>query len=143
MGILGTYVPDEVSLIAVGIPITGFAPGTFISVEQNEDAFSLQVGSSGEACRTRTNNLSSRITFTLLQSSNDNLLLSAVFNSDQLSPAGDGILPTLIKDNSGTTVIGAEKSWIVRMPTVEFANEGGTREWVIETDRINAVVGGN
>ena len=147
MGILGNYLPDKVALVAVGIPVTGFAPGTFISVERNEDGFSLQVGSGKESCRTRTNNVSGRITFTLLQSSAVNLLLSAAHNVDMNSPAGDGIAPSLLNDLSGipgaNTIIAAEKSWIVKMPTVEFANEGGTREWVIETDDLNTSVGGN
>ena len=140
---LRTYYPNEVSLIAVGLPISGFAPGTFISVEKNEDAFTLQVGSDGEGCRTRTNNFSGRITFTLQQSSALNDALSALHNIDTRSPSGDGVLPSFIKDNSGRTLVAAENSWIVRQPTTEFANEAGTREWIIESDDLNMQVGGN
>lgn len=140
---LGTYYPDQVSLQACGIPISGFAPGTFITVEYNEDAFTLQIGSDGEGCRTRSNNRSGKITFTLQQSSIANLALSALHNVDRRTPAGDGIAPSLIKDNSGTTVISAEKSWILKMANVEFSNETTGREWVIETDDLNVLVGGN
>lgn len=140
---LGTYDPAEVSLVAAGVPISGFAPGTFITVEYNEDAYSLTVGSAGDACRARTNNNSARITFTLLQSSISNPLLSAAHTLDRLTPAGDGVLPSGIKDNSGTTLIAAESSWIVKYANVEFSNEVTNREWVIETDYLNTLVGSN
>lgn len=140
---LGTYDPAEVSLVAAGVPVSGFAPGTFITVEYNEDAYSLTVGAAGDACRARTNNNSARITFTLLQSSISNPLLSAAHTLDMRSPAGDGVLPSGIKDNSGTTLIAAENSWIVKYANVEFSNEVTNREWVIETDYLNTLVGSN
>jgi hypothetical protein len=143
MSLLGTYRPDQVALIAVGVPVTGFAPGTFITAERNEDSFTLSVGSDGDACRTRTNNLSGRITFTLLQSSASNILLSAIANTDERSPAGDGILPSTVKDNSGTTLLTATKSWIVKPASVEYSNEATNREWVVETHELNMLVGGN
>jgi hypothetical protein len=143
MSVLGTYQPDQVALIAVGVPITGYAPGTFITAERNEDSFALSVGADGDACRTRTNNLSGRITFTLLQSSASNILLSAIANTDERSPAGDGILPSTVKDNSGTTLLTAENSWIVKPANVEYSNETTNREWVVETNELNMLVGGN
>lgn len=143
MGVLKTYYPDEVALIAVGLPISGFAPGSFISIEKNEEAFSLQIGADSEGCRTRTNNFSGRITFTLQQSSALNDALSAIHNIDMRSPSGDGVLPSMIKDNSGRTLVEAETSWIVKHPTVEFSNEATDREWIIESDNLNMQVGGN
>lgn len=140
---LGTYDPAEVSLIAAGVPVTGFAPGTFITIEYNEDAFNLSVGAGGDACRTRTNNNSARITFTLLQSSISNPLLSAQHELDKRSPAGDGVLPSLVKDTSGTTLAAAELSWIVKAANVEFGNEATNREWVVETHELNMLVGSN
>jgi hypothetical protein len=114
-----------------------------VSVEQNEDSFSLAVGTDGDACRAKTNNRSARITLTLLQSSLSNDLLSAVHNLDILSPNGDGIGPFLMKDNSGRSLFAAEKAWIVKPPTSAFAREAESREWVIETDNLVQQVGGN
>lgn len=140
---LHTYYPDQVAMVFAGIPITGFADGTFLSVEQSEDSFSLQVGSDGEACRSRTNNRSGRVTFTLGQWSAANDLLSALHNVDISTPNGDGIGPLLIKDNSGRSLFAAEKAWIVKPPTGEFAREAGSREWVVETDSLVQQHGGN
>jgi hypothetical protein len=140
---LGTYDPAQVALIAVGVPVTGFAPGTFIVAERNEDSFNLTIGSDGEGCRTRTNNKSGRITFTLQQSSVTNVLLSAALLLDENTPAGDGILPSGVKDNTGTTLVFAELSWLVKPSNVEYSNEATTREWIIETDNLQMGVGGN
>lgn len=140
---LKTYDPNDVSVVAFGIPITGYADGTFVSVEFNEDSFSLTVGTDGDACRAKTSNKSARMTITLLQSSLANDLLSAVHALDILTPSGDGIGPFLMKDNSGRTLFAAEKCWITKMPTTTFSREAESREWVLETDAMIAFAGGN
>ena len=138
-----TYNPDEVAIVFAGIPITGFADGSFLSVEQNEDSFTMQAGTDGEACRSKTNNRGGRATFTLGQWSRANDLLSALHNLDISTPNGDGIGPLLIKDNSGTSIFSAEKAWIVKPPAAGFAREAESREWVIETDNLVQHHGGN
>jgi len=137
------YDPKGIIAIFSGIPIQGFAAGTFLSVEQNEDSFALTVGADGEGCRSKTNNRSAKATFTLMQSSLTNDLLSALHNVDLNSPLGDGIGPLLIKDISGTTLIAAEKAWIVRQANSTYSRDPESREWVIETDYAVVNVGGN
>jgi hypothetical protein len=140
---LKVYDPDSVAIVAFGIPITGYADGTFISVEFNEDFFTLSVGTSGDACRAKSNNKSARVTLTLMQSSASNDLLTAVMAADLVSPNGDGIGPFIMKDNTGRTAYTAQNMWIVKAPTVDFSREVGSREWVFETDAMIAYVGGN
>lgn len=142
-GQFSTYDPAQVSAIVAGIPLSGFAPGTFITVEQNEDSFSLTTGPDGDSCRAKSNNRSARVTFTLLQSSAVNDLLSALHNLDINSPSGDGIGPFLLKDNSGRTVNAAEHCWIVKPANSSFGGEVENREWTVESDFMNHFVGGN
>lgn len=137
------YDPKSITQVFAGIPITGYAKGTFVSIEFNEDAFALTVGADGEGCRSRTNNRSAKITFTLMQSSPSNDLLSAMHNLDQMSPGGDGIGPYLLKDLLGTSIAMAETAWITKMATLEYGPEPGDRSWVLETDSMLATVGGN
>jgi hypothetical protein len=134
------YDPDRVSMIFGPVILHGLADGSFLTVEYNEDAFTLQVGSDGESCRSRSNNNSARVTFKLGQWSNSNDLLSGLFVADLLS--GVGVFPLLIKDNNGTTLHAAETAWITKFPTAEFDREAGSREWVIETDSLQSFVGG-
>jgi len=140
---LGVYNPAEVAVIFAGAPLSGFADGTFVTVERNEDSYTLQVGTDGEQCRSKSNNKSGRITVTLMQSSQSNAILSAFHALDELSPNGDAIAPSLVKDNQGTSLYAAEKSWIVKPASAEHGRESGSREWIIETGHLNVLVGGN
>lgn len=137
------YNPKEVTIIFGPVIVTGFADGTFLSVDFNEDAFTLQVGTDGEGTRSKSNNDSATIAFTLMQSSDSNDLLSALHNIDKNTPSGDGIVPLLIKDLQGSSLYTAETAWIRKAPTSEFAREAGPREWTIETDKLVAFVGSN
>lgn len=137
------YDPKSIVQSLAGIPILGIAKGTFVTVATNEDAFNLTVGSSGEGCRAKTNNESAVITFTLLQSSVTNDLLSALHNTDLLSPNGDGVGTYLLKDLQGTTIIAAETAWIRKPADTSYADTVENRVWTIETDKINQNVGGN
>jgi len=140
---LYTYDPKLVAVILGGVPLSGFADGTFVSVEQNEDSFSLQVGTDGDGCRSKSNNQSARVTLTLQQSSASNDILSALHNTDILSPSGDGITPLIVKDNTGRSLHSAENAWIVKPPTSAFGREPENREWVFETEAMLHTVGGN
>jgi len=134
-----TYRPQDVSIVFAG-PVTGYADGTFVSVDFNEDSFSLQMGTDGDGCRSQTNNGSAKVTLTLGQWSATNDVFSALHLLDKLS--GDGILPFLMKDGSGRTHYAAETAWLLKPPTVEFGREAGSRVWVIESDKMVEFVGG-
>ena len=136
-----TYDPSQVAIIVGGFQVTGFADGTFLSVERNADNFALYVGTDGEGTRAKSNNKSGRMTFTLAQSSDANAFLSALATADELS--NSGIVPVLVKDNSGTSLYSAETAWIVKHSPAEFGREVGTREWILETDNLAVFTGGN
>jgi hypothetical protein len=141
---LKTYNAGQVSMVFAGIPISGLADGTFVTIAPNTDSFALTIGADGEGVRAKTNNRSGRVTFTILQSSEANDLLSALHNLDAAPGTnGDGIGPLIVKDNSGRTLVTAEKAWIVKTPDAEFAREASTREWIIESDALLSFHGGN
>jgi len=137
------YDPKGIALVFAGIPITGYAKGTFVSISYNEDAFVLSIGADGEGTRAKTNNKSATIEFTLTQSSPSNDLLSAIHNLDQMSPGGDGIGPFLLKDLFGTSLAIAETAWVRKMPDAGYGPEIGERVWTLETDSLLSNVGGN
>lgn len=138
------YDPDQVTIVFGATIIgSGWADGTFVSVEQDEDAFSLYVGTDGEGTRAKSNNASATITFTLAQSALANDLLSAQYNLDLLTPGGVGVVPLLVKDGSGRSLFAAESAWIQKPPRAEYGREVGTREWTIRTDSLVQFHGGN
>ena len=138
------YGPDEVTIVFGAIPISsGYADGDFCTVEFDEDAFSLQVGTDGEGARSKSNNRSATITISLMQTADANDLLSAQHQLDLNSAGGVGIVPLLIADRSGRSLYVAQKAWIQKMPGATFGREAGPREWVIRTNNLIAHTGGN
>lgn len=135
-----TYDPKEILAVFNGILITGYAEDSFLSAAMDEDAFTKKTGAGGEVVRTRSNNRGGSVTFTLMQSSPVNDLLSAMGIGDRL--AGSGVGPLSVKDNLGTTVIAAENAWIKKVSDVEFGKEAGSREWVIDCEALEIFSGG-
>lgn len=136
-----TYDPKSVAVIFAGKILSGFADGTFILAERNEQAFNLKVGVDGEGTRAKSNNKSGKVTITLMNSSPSNDDLSSFAAADELSNSGVGAL--LVKDNSGTTVIAAATAWVQKVANAEMAKEANQRVWVLETDNLSTFVGGN
>lgn len=138
-----TYDPSNVSMFYGAIPMSGFAQDSAITVEHDEDDWSLVVGVDGEGTRSKTSNRSATITVALMQSSAVNDLLSASRILDNDTPNGTGGQALLIKDNSGRSLYSAVSCWIQKAPTAELNREATTREWTFRTDNLVALHGGN
>lgn len=135
-----TYDPGQVIVSFAGVVLQGFAPDTFVTVERDEDGWMKTAGADGEVCRTRNRNRMGRVTVTLLQSSQSNDALSALAILDELSAGGSG--PLLIRDLNGTTLVAVQNAWIAKFANAEFGKELGNREWPIDCDKIEMLVGG-
>jgi hypothetical protein len=136
------YDPGRVFVSFNGIRLTGFAAGTFVSAEREEDGFTKVVGSGGDTTRVRNRNRSGMVTVTLLAASPTNDLLSAVAAQDELFGLGTG--PLLVKDGNGTTLLEAESAWIRKIPTTAYSKEGeDSREWIFDCAELVMAVGGS
>lgn len=127
--------PKNVSVIIGGHTVKGYADGTFAAFSQNKDSFALTVGADGEGARTKSNDKSGRLTVTILQSSLSNDVLSAFHNAGTQ-------FACLVKDFNGTTLAACATGWMVRNPDFEFGNEIANREYIIESDAWDVLVGG-
>lgn len=136
-----SFDPKQVSITYGGKIITGFADGSFITVERNQQAQNLKVGTDGEGTRVKTNDRSGKVTINLMQSSPSNDDLSSIAALDELS--NDGVLPFFMNDATGTTIAAAATMWIQKLSNVEFSNEATARQWVLETDDLELFVGSN
>lgn len=137
---IATYDPNEVIISVLGVTVTGYADGSFVDLEYDEDAFSLVVGAGGETARVRSQNRSATITLTLMQTSPINDALSAAHNADLQS--GNGVGAFGLKDNRGTTNLGAQNCWIQKPSPVGFAKELQDRTWILRADKCEGVIGG-
>jgi hypothetical protein len=136
-----TYRASEVSVSFGGAVLSGYGDGTFISISYNNDFFTLAKGADGEGLRSSSEDLSARVTITLMQGSSSNDVMSAFFQADINGDTGG--VPFLVKDASGRMLFSSASMWIVKFPDVERGKEGSMVEWVCETNVLQGFIGGH
>src|SRR5690554_155366 len=133
-----TYDPCDVAMSFFGMPITGFAEGTFITVSRSSDSFSRVIGVC-DGSRTRSHDRGGSIEFTVLQTAPINDWLAAFIAADEQFKNAVG--PAIVKDNSGNSTYFAPEAWIVAPPTGEFGTDQTSRTYRIETNNISMFTG--
>ncbi len=136
------YDPEQVICMFRGVPIQGFMDGTMIKCEYDEDAVMKTVGGQGAVTATVNANRSGKFTFTLVQGSPTNDLLSALAASNRAPGAALLTGPILVKDLNGTTLCSAAEAWITKVAASEFAKEVTGREWVLDCAKLVMLTGG-
>lgn len=135
------YRPGDVSLIFNGQIISGFAEGTFITVERDEDAYTYQASTSGGGTRTKNANKAGKITVVLQKSSPSNQVFSDAAKADEES--NSGVSPVLVRDNSGKDVSKSESAYVSKIASAEEAKELPNRTWVLQCENLEMNLGGN
>lgn len=136
-----TYDPKAVQLVVGGSIIGGYADGSMIQFERDEDMFTKHVGTDGNVSRSKTNNRAGKYTITLAQTSPSNDILSGYMLLDELS--NNGVVEVLLTDADGTTAIFSGQAWVMKPPGAEFAKEIGDRVWVLDAGETDVFIGGN
>lgn len=137
-----SYDPRSVTVAFGGRVLSGYAPGTFVEVEYDEEGSTMEVGIDGEGCRAINPNQAARVRVQLMPSADDNDILSGLYLADRRT--GAGLQPILVKDGSGRSLHAGEQSFIERLPTRQYAKEANTPvEWVFRCDRLIGYLGGN
>lgn len=131
---LNNYDPNQVYCYFNNILVTGFEVGTLIKVSRTKDSFTYKSDISGTGTRTKTNDYSGTIEWTLTQKSGSNEFLSTVAIIDEQTGGGTGVL--MIKDSLGADLVICQSCWIMKMPDIEFHAESGVRVWRLQSDKI-------
>ncbi len=132
---LKTYDPARVQISLVGtilgaILISGLAEDSFLKVARNEDTYSGVVGADGkDYTRSKSNNKSGTISFTLQQSADANQFLSQLQALDEAEATGTFTL--LIQDNNYNEVYSSIDCFFSKPPDVDKGKASGEREWTI------------
>jgi Protein of unknown function (DUF3277) len=138
------YTSNEVVASLGTIPLnTGRGEGVFIKITPKNPAFTTKVGADGEVARSRSNDHRFDIEMTMMQTSDANILLSALHQLDLNAPNGAGVAAILIEDMSGTSVFVAPECWIVEVAEVQYGPEVEMRTWKLEAASGVQLVGGN
>lgn len=135
------FSPLKVSLIVGVKAMSGFADGTFIELDYDEDAFSKKVGADGDVTRIQSANLTGTATITLDQASDCNDYLSGLAAADRAS--GIGVVPFMLRDASGTTIATGAEAWIRKQAATSYGKGSEDRKWVIDIAKLIMNTGGN
>lgn len=136
-----TYDPAQVIVSIGGAQMSGFADGSFVTVERDEDMFTKITGADGKTSRSKSNNKAGSLTLTLQQTSPSNDILQGFALLDELSNAG--VVPVIVKDASGRATFFSACAWVRKTPNAEYAKEVNNREWVMDLADLDVFHGGN
>jgi hypothetical protein len=136
-----TYDSKKIAIIVNGLPLSGFSESTLVKVTRSADTWKKTVSADGMVTRSKENDLSGEITFSLLQTSQSNDALSAIALLDELKSGG--IVPVLIKDLNGTSLYTAAEAWVKKPPEGGAEKDAKDRSWVLECSQLIWFVGGN
>lgn len=136
-----TYDPRR-NIITFGAKqLTGMAEDDMITIKPLGDGAQQFVGADGEVARSLDPNMTYEVTVSLSTASKSNDYLSAIYNMDRQT--GNGILPLMVKDLSGTTKFSAN-AYIVNMPETTRGRKVASQNWVFNTDQVkDPIIGGN
>jgi len=134
--IVRTYDPKLVKILFEGIPMTGYADGTFVMISVPEDFWEKKRGADGTIDRTAKNIFDVQVTLTLKGTSLSNSVLTQFHARDK--QFGTGKFSVFIEDlNQGVPLLVAREGWIVKYPDTEKSDESSNKEWVIDTGPAN------
>jgi hypothetical protein len=135
------YDPTAVSIVlGPSHNVSGFADGTFVTIDRNNPAWTVVSGAGGEHARSKSSDRSGTIVLTLMQTSISNDYLSQMLIDDETSNSGKRTLNII--DANGDTVVIASEVWVQQAPTIEYGKDLGDREWTLEAGDIDIKVGG-
>jgi hypothetical protein len=137
------YDADQITVVIAGIPIAGYADGEFLNIAQESDAFSDVVGTDGEVTRSKTKDHRATVTLKLMQTSDSNDLLSALYNTDRGASNGAGVGAFLVRDRNGRSLYTGDACWISKAPDLSFDRAPTAREWTIRVADLLRFDGGN
>lgn len=136
------YSPDRITLVFKGITITGFANGTFIEAERDNDGWTDEVGATGTVVRVKSLDRRGKITFSTMAGAPVNDLLSALIVLGEDGPIAGDVGAALLKDLNGTTLVAAEEAWLLKHAKVEYADTHTPRQWVLRCAEMK-IAGGS
>jgi hypothetical protein len=121
------YDPNLVYVSFKGVILTGWLDGTFVQIQRDEDAYSLEAGVGGDTAFVKNHRRTGVITITLMQTAPSNDTLAGFVNDDEIFSSGEGEI--FVKDGNGNTLAEDPSARIAKMADVSYAKGIEGREW--------------
>ena len=138
---IANYSPDSVNCLAFGIPLNGFADGTFITIGKDKVPYGSSETADGQVARLYTNSQTYTISLTFHRGSTSNDILTKLWQLDELSQVGK--FPLFIKDLSGTDLFFSTNTWIEGVPNMIQSTNFDTRTWILRSSQAVINIGSN
>lgn len=136
---VNTYSPKDVILTIGGYQLTGWQN---ITVSRSAKSFTVIRGIRGKNTRVSNKDTSATITFSLIQSSQGNDVLSTILTADEEN--GTARLAITLKDRSGGSIFSSNEAFITGFPVSTFSGQFEYRSWEIFAQSTSTYnVGGN
>lgn len=123
---INTYNPRDVQLIIAGYQIVGWER---ITIARNSKGFNTVKGIRNKHTRTETRDTSGVLTFSVLQTSASNEVLSYIHELDLDEKTAR--LSIILKDSSGKSVFSSDEAFITGYPTTTYSGNFEYRSWEI------------
>lgn len=144
---LGSYSPEEVTVVlsrgSFSYALSGYADGTFVNITRDIPASTLTTGASFHSTRVIRANTASTITLSLLQTSEDNDVLTDLLAVDVAVRDNTGLFNITIKDNSGRSLYYSDQAFIGNEPDRTFSSGAEQRDWTLSAVNLVSYTGGN
>lgn len=145
---IANYLPDDFTIILSKGDfvhrVTGFADGTFISMDRITPSSTPYQGAGDNSfARVKRSKTAMNVTITLHQGSPSNTLFQQLQLADARVSDNTYVFNCTMKDMSGQTVASSNSAVIVAPPTTTFGTEFGTRDWAIYLFGSDIFIGGN
>lgn len=136
-----TYRAKDVLVIFGANQLHGFSEEDMVTIKAHGEGTQIYVGADGEVGRSLDPDECLEITIELAKTSKSNDTLSTYYNLDRKT--GKGLVPIMIKDLSGTTLVVAKQAWIANVPEMKYGKKINSNSWTIHTGPAEAFFGGN
>ncbi len=138
-----TYDPAAISINIGGHLVSGFEPGSFVTLTRSVNNYDFSVGPDGkEGIRSKRNDRSALLTLVLRQTAPSNLVLSNLANKDEAADS-DGVVPVGITDILAPDVnFLSAKGWIEKPADATYAETAQGRSWQLRLAEVPMGHGG-
>lgn len=138
---LANYCPEDINCLAFGIPLNGFAEGTFITISKDKVPYGATETADGMTARLFTNSQTYTIQLTFHRGSTSNDVLTKLWQLDEITQKAK--FPLFIKDLSGTDLFFSTNTWIESLPNMVQSSTFDSRTWILRSSQAVINVGSN
>jgi hypothetical protein len=122
------------------LTISGWADGVALAFRQIDEGLSDRQGITGEISLVVSTQNRFEVDITLMQTSNDNLILSSLY---QASAKSGVVYPVTFNDASGQTVLAGTSGYFKKFPDFGYAKDPENRTWTMTVGHMDGLLGGN